>query len=74
MEMAVGESVTKQRRANPVLRVFAGIVSLPFIGAGAWATIADFPRGLLGGLALIVMGAAAISYAARGVQPRWFQG
>lgn len=61
-------------RAHPMLRIFAGVVAVPFVATGVVSMVAEFPFGLLGGLSLIGLGVAAAYYAWRGRQPSWFQG
>ena len=72
--MSIPDSEKLTRRAHPILRIFAGIVAVPFVGAGAWSAIAEFPLGSLTGVFLAALGIAAGFYAWRGREPRGFRG
>ncbi len=70
--MNLRDSERETRRAHPILRLFAGVVSIPFVAAGVWSAIAEFPLGSLAGVGLAVLGIAAGVYAWRGREPRGF--
>jgi len=70
----MSEPEGSRNRAHPMLRLFAGVAALPFVVAGIWSAVADFPLGTLTGVWLTVLGLAAGFYAWRGREPRGFNG